>query len=196
MRSASSTHNFVRVDSSFLFNFVSLALCQWLHQAEGMLQVKEGLGNKWHIPWGAVTSLAIVLLGYGSCVAYLQIVGDNFKDIGGGLITYLNSQPWWFLPPIPDTDSYQRNIPILVLAIFVALPCSLPREMKALEPIATFGVTCMVSCARTLLLLRSWFNVYCVLPGNSILCSPVLLRTAVPAMHTPLHLCSCCACVL
>lgn len=79
-------------------------------------------------------SFAIVMLSFGSCVAYFIIVGDNF----GGVFKEHVIERF----QLPETLA-SRQVPILATAVGVVLPVSLQRSMVALAPASTIAVLVM-----------------------------------------------------
>lgn len=94
------------------------------------MQVKAALGER----ASDLMSFAIVMLSFGSCVAYFIIVGDNF----GAVLNEYVIAPLQ-LPKILTA----RQVPILLSAFIVVLPISLQRSMVSLAPASTIAVVVM-----------------------------------------------------
>jgi amino acid permease len=91
------------------------------------IQVRSGLGQI----ASEIMSWTILAFIFGSCVAYIIIVGDNF----GSVIKDYIVDPLE-LPPILAC----RQVIILVLGITIMLPISLQRSMVALAPVSTVAL--------------------------------------------------------
>lgn len=103
------------------------------------VQVRSGLGQL----ASEVMSWTILAFIFGSCVAYIIIVGDNF----GAVVKDYIVDPLE-LPPILAA----RQVMILVLGVLVMLPISLQRSMVSLAPVSTVALAVMTLTTGTLTL--------------------------------------------
>lgn len=95
------------------------------------LQVLKGLGPK----YSEAMSWVILLYLFGSCVAYLIIVGDTF----GPLLRHYVVHPW----DLPAAFGDRRAI-IVFSSTLIILPLSLQRTMGALAGVSSLAVTAML----------------------------------------------------
>eukprot|EP00892_Ulva_mutabilis_P010552 jgi/Ulvmu1/786/UM010_0160.1 len=93
--------------------------------------VKHGLGNM----ASQIMAWTILFFIFGSCVAYIIIVGDTFGAVWRGLVV----EPMG-LPPILGA----RALVILVPGLTVMLPISLQRSMLSLAPASTAALCVMI----------------------------------------------------
>lgn len=94
------------------------------------MQVRSGLGQV----ASEIMSWTILAFIFGSCVAYIIIVGDNF----GAVMKDYVVDPLQ-LPPIFAA----RQVMIIVLGVAIMLPISLQRSMVALAPVSTIALAVM-----------------------------------------------------
>ena len=94
------------------------------------MQVRSGLGQI----ASEIMSWTILAFIFGSCVAYIIIVGDNFGAVMMDYVVVpLN------LPPILAA----RQVMILVLSTTIILPISMQRSMVSLAPVSTIALLVM-----------------------------------------------------
>ena len=95
------------------------------------LQVKHGLGKA----ASEFMAWTILFFIFGSCVAYIIIVGDTFGAVWNDIVVGPLG-----LPPIVGN----RALVILVPALTVMLPISLQRSMLSLAPASTVALGVMI----------------------------------------------------
>lgn len=97
----------------------------------GTVQVKHGLGKT----ASEIMAWTILFFIFGSCVAYIIIVGDTFGAVWRDLVVRPLGLPGWI---------GNRALVILVPALTVMLPISLQRSMLSLAPASTAALTVMM----------------------------------------------------
>ena len=84
-------------------------------------------------------SASLVVYLFGSCVAYLIIIGDSYSKVVGTLARLDSSAgiPWWA----------SRHFAIAVVASFLVTPLSLLREMSRLAPASAMALMALAYTA-------------------------------------------------
>ena len=94
--------------------------------------VRDAFGAKVSIG----VSVVLVVYLFGSCIAYLIIIGDSYEKVVGAISNNATATAWWA----------NRRFAIAIAAAFLVTPLSLLREMNRLAPAS---VVALVSLAYT-----------------------------------------------